>query len=247
MPSKKPKIGITLAEAEGISKYRWPMSRGFDYIKRDYYESVIKSGGIPVLLPNAKEKSDIKTLFESIDGLLITGGVDMHPRYFGQKPHKKLSRTTKARDKFEIEIIKMALRSDMPILGICRGHQVLNIALGGDLHQDLSCMKSKTLKHADPQQSGRVFHKVRINKDSTLYKIVKKEVIEVNSSHHQVVNRPGRYLKKVAFAPDGVVEGLEHPGKDFVLSVQWHPEGIYSRSHSKKIFDYFVKKAAKYM
>ena len=109
MPSKKPKIGITLSEAEGISKYRWPMSRGFDYIKREYYESILKSGGIPVLLPNVKEKAERKTLFGAIDGLLITGGIDMHPRYFGQRPHKKLSRTTKARDMFEIEIIKMAL------------------------------------------------------------------------------------------------------------------------------------------
>lgn len=247
MPSKKPKIGITLSEAEDISKYRWPMSRGFDYIKREYYESIIKSGGIPVLLPNVIEKSDMKTLFGAIDGLLITGGIDMHPRYFGQRPHKKLSRTTRARDMFEIEIIKMALRSDMPILGICRGHQVLNIVLGGDLHQDLSCMKGKTLKHSDPLQSGKIFHKVRLNKDSLIYKIVKKEVIKVNSSHHQAINRPGEDLNAVAFAPDGVVEGLEHPRKDFVLSVQWHPEGIFTRSHSKKIFEYFVKKAVKYM
>ncbi|MEE9554874.1 MAG: gamma-glutamyl-gamma-aminobutyrate hydrolase family protein, partial [candidate division Zixibacteria bacterium] len=113
-------------------------------------------------------------------------------------------------------------------------------------HQDLTCVEGKTLKHADPKQTAKIFHKARINKDSLLYKIINQEVIEVNSSHHQVVNRPGRNLKAVAFAPDGVVEGLEHQGKDFVMSVQWHPEGIYSRPHSKKLFDYFVKKAAKY-
>ncbi|MEE9554625.1 MAG: gamma-glutamyl-gamma-aminobutyrate hydrolase family protein, partial [candidate division Zixibacteria bacterium] len=132
MRSRKPKIGITLSEAESILKFRWPMSRGFDYVKRDYYESILKSGGIPVLLPNVEEKANIKALFDSIDGLLVTGGVDMHPRYFSQKPHKKLSRTTKARDNFEMEIIRKALRKNMPILGICRGHQILNIALGGD-------------------------------------------------------------------------------------------------------------------
>ena len=247
MHSKKPKIGITLSEAESVSKYRWPMSKGFDYIKKEYYEAILKSGGIPVLLPNVTEKRDIKTYFDSIDGLLVTGGVDIHPRYFGQIPHKKLSRTTEARDNMEIEIIKMAIRRDMPLLGICRGHQVLNVALGGDLYQDLSCVEGKTLKHADTNQTGKVFHKVRINKDSLLYKIINKDVIEVNSSHHQVVNSPGRGLNNSAFAPDGIVEGLEFPGKRFVLSVQWHPEGIYSRSHSKKLFDYYVKKASEYI
>jgi len=102
------------------------------------------------------------------------------------------------------------------------------------------------LKHADPSQSGKVFHEVRINKDSLLYDILRKELIEVNSSHHQTVCNVGRGLRASALAADGVVEGLELPGRLFVMSVQWHPEGIYRRDHSRKIFEYFIKKAAEY-
>lgn len=240
MLSKKPRIGITLSEAETSDSHRWPMIKAFDYIKQEYYEAVLKSGGLPVLLPNVGNKNQTELIFESIDALIITGGVDIHPAYFKQRPHKKLSRTTENRDRFEVELIKMAMRVDMPLLGICRGHQVLNVALGGDLYQDLSCLNRKTLKHADPSQSGRNFHKVRINKDSILYDIIGKEVIEVNSSHHQVVDKIGKRLRDTAFAPDGVIEGLEHIDRNFVLSVQWHPEGIYSRSHSRKLFDYFI-------
>jgi len=247
MRSKKPRIGITLSEAARSPKYRWPMSKSFDYIKKEYYEAIINSGGIPVLLPNVENKSDIGMFFGSIDGLLVTGGADMHPRYFGQAPHKKLSATTEARDRFEIEIIKMALQEDMPILGICRGHQVLNVALGGDLHQDLSCVGGRTLQHSDSRQTGKVFHDVRIDGDSILHEIIRKKIIGVNSSHHQVVNRPGRGLLAVAFAPDGMIEGLEHADLDFVVGIQWHPERIYSRFHSKRIFDYFVKKASENM
>jgi len=240
MLSKKPRIGITLSEAEKSAKFRWPMSKGFDYIKQEYYRAILESGGLPVLLPNVDSNKDIMTIYETIDGLLVTGGVDIHPRYFNQRPHPKLSRTTKARDTFETEIIKSCLKTK-PILGICRGHQVLNVVLGGNLHQDLSCLGRRTLKHADSGQTGKVFHKVKINKDSLLHNIIGKEVITVNSSHHQVVDKPGKGLKVVAFAPDDVVEALELPGENFVVSVQWHPEGTYRRDHSKRLFDYFVK------
>jgi len=247
MRFRKPKIGITLSEAEATNEVRWPVSKGFDYIKKEYYEAVLKSGGIPILLPNVQNRSDIKSFFGSINGLLLTGGVDVHPIYFNQEPHEKLSRTTVARDWFEIEIIRTAVKNDMPVLGICRGNQALNIALGGDLYQDLSCIKRNTLKHADPDQTGNVFHKVRIEKDSTLYDIVGKEVIEVNSSHHQVVDNPGKGLRPVAYASDSIIEGLEHTGRKFVISVQWHPEGIFSRAHSRKLFAGFVRAAAKNM
>lgn len=248
MPSKrKPLIGITLSEAERSMSYRWPVRKGFDYIKQEYYEAIIESGGTPLLLPNLKSSIEIDSVFDMIDGLLVTGGVDIHPRHFNQKPHQKLSRTTIARDKFEMEMIKLAHRKGKPLLGICRGHQVLNVALGGNLYQDLSTVPWKTLRHADPRQTGKVYHRVRIAEDSLLYEIVGQEFIEVNSSHHQVVNRLGKGLRPVACSSDGVIEALEGGDGKFVLGVQWHPEGIFRRSHSKRLFEYFIHISKRFM
>ncbi len=245
MRSKKPKIGITLSEAEDSDVKRWPMRRGFDYIKRQYYQAILESGGIPILLANVEQRSAIRLLVKSIDGLLVTGGPDLHPRHFDQKPHKKLSRTTEARDRFELEAIRIALRVNIPILGICRGHQVLNVAFGGTLHQDLSCIPSKKIAHADPQQTGKVFHRVKIEKGSRLHDIIGRAVIEVNSSHHQTIDKLGSGLRVNAFAPDGVIEGIEYPGHNLVVSVQWHPESIYGRMSGKKLFNAFVTETAR--
>ena len=246
MRSNKPKIGITLSEIKEFDKYRWPARRAFDYIKREYYNAIILAGGIPVLLANVESPSIAKTFIESIDGLLLTGGGDMHPRFYGQSPHERLLETTAARDNFEMKAIELTLKDEKPILGICRGHQVLNIAFGGNLYQDLSCIEQKTLTHADPAQTYKVFHNVKIGKGSKLYKIIGAEIIETNSSHHQVIDKTGSGIKAVAFASDGLIEGIEHSQYDFVIGVQWHPEGILKRQHSQRIFKAFVKKASEH-
>ncbi len=245
MRSKKPKIGITLSEAEDNNVKRWPMRRGFDYIKRQYYQAILKSGGIPILLANVEQRHAIKSFLDLIDGLLVTGGPDLHPRHFDQRPHKKLSRTTEARDRFELEAIRIALRVNIPILGICRGHQVLNVAFGGTLHQDLSCIPSRKIAHTDPHQTGKVFHRVKIEKGSRLHDIIGRTAIQINSSHHQAIDKLGEGLRANALAPDGIIEGIEYPGHNLVLSVQWHPESIYRRMSGKKLFNAFVTEAAR--
>jgi putative glutamine amidotransferase len=245
MLSEKPKIGITMSETRPAESYRWPARKSFDYIKREYYQAILLSGGIPILLANVESASALKALTDSIDGLLLTGGGDMHPRNFGQGPHANLSETTAARDDFELEAIRRAMKLGIPILGICRGHQVLNVALGGTLFQDLSCVGHKTLAHSDPNQTGKVFHKVRIEKGSKLHKAVGATLIESNSSHHQVVDRLGKGLKTVAFAPDGLNEGIEHTAYDFLIGVQWHPEAIFRRSHCRRLFRAFIDAATR--
>lgn len=244
MHSKKPIIGITLSEAEAVGAVRWPLRRGFDYLKRQYYQAVLKAGGIPVLLPNIGNDSAAEVLLDLVQGLLVTGGLDLHPKYFGQRPHKKLTRTTVARDRFELRAIELSLKKGIPVLGICRGLQVLNVSFGGTLYQDLSSVPHRTLRHADPKQTARVFHKVEITKGSRLYRIIGRSSIEVNSSHHQAIDTIGTGLRSVAFSEDGLIEGVEHSDSNFVIGVQWHPEMTQRRIHSRRLFRALVMEAA---
>lgn len=240
MHSNKPKIGITLSGTIQAPEYCWPSRHGFDYLKRSYHKAVVVSGGVPILLANTIDKSLIKEYVKYIDGLLISGGEDMDPKYFRQKPHKSISPSPPERDIFELNMIKYAMKRKIPIFGICRGLQVLNIALGGSLYQDLSCMPQKTLRHADPKETDKLFHKVKVEKGTLLHKIIGKQTIEVNSSHHQTISEIGGRLRVAAFSSDGVVEGLEFPGYGFLIAVQWHPEMILKRNHSKKLFEAFI-------
>jgi len=242
MPSNIPKIGITLSQRKQVKNRRWPMRKSFDYLKRDYHQAIISSGGFPILLPNVTDKTLIKENIKFIDGLLLTGGNDMNPKFFGQrKIYRKSIIDPIERDTFDLTITKLALNAGIPILAICRGHQVLNVALGGDIYQDLSLTKFKTLRHTDPGEAGKSFHDVKIDEDSLLFGIVKRTSINVNSSHHQVINRLGTGLRATAIASDGVIEAIELPDQVFTLGVQWHPESIFRRSHSRALFSAFVK------
>jgi putative glutamine amidotransferase len=221
---------------------RKPTWKPFDYLKREYHEAIQKSGGIPILLPNTYDPALAADLIDTIDGLLMTGGGDLHPSYYNQNPHPKLTESTPNRDSFEMALAKLALDSEMPIMAICRGHQVLNVILGGSLHQDLSCLPDNVLTHADPGQTARVFHDVAVSPGSLLHRIVGTDIIETNSSHHQVIDRLGEGLRFAAFArEDNIPEAIEHEAKRFVLGLQWHPEAIFDRDHSRKIFGAFVE------
>jgi putative glutamine amidotransferase len=241
MPFKKPLIGITLSAEAGSGKFRRPTRYAFDFSKRAYSNSIIDAGGIPILLPNLPTAAIINQYLDSVDGLMVTGGDDMHPKYFGQKPHSSIKLTVPDRDEFEIKIIRRALTRDIPILGICRGLQVINIATGGTIYQDLSCAPFETLRHSDPKEVGNVFHKVGIEKRTLLYKVIGKGRIEVKSSHHQIIEKIAKRLRATAFSPDGVVEGLESSEFRFLLAVQWHPENTPKRFHSKRLFRAFVR------
>lgn len=247
MRSDKPKIGITLSETGESAVYRWPARKRFDYVKHEYYEAILAVGGIPVLLANTNPPSALDDIIDELDGLLLTGGGDLHPQFYDQAPITELTDPTSARDNFEQALVHKISERHRPILGICRGHQVLNVALGGTLFQDLSCFPSKTQPHADPQQTGKIFHDVTIEPESRLFSIIGAEVIQTNSSHHQLVDRLGHGLKAVAYAPDGVIEAIEHTGQDYVIGVQWHPEGIADRDHSRKLFKSLVDSARQIM
>lgn len=234
-----------MSETAPSAIYRWPARKAFDYLKQEYHQAVAQAGGLPVLFANLTEPRLINAMLDSIDGLLMTGGGDLNPRYFGQPPHKSLTTLTEARDYLEMRLATLAMKRQTPILAICRGHQVLNVALGGTLYQDLTCLPRKTLAHHDPRQTGKISHRVEILKGSRLHSVVGSTSIITNSSHHQVIDKLGRGLTASAFAPDGIIEAIEHSANEFVIGVQWHPEGIIRRQHSRKLFAALVGAASR--
>lgn len=243
MRSKKPIIGITVSEMLEDRSRRKPTWKSFDYLKHEYHEAVRKSGGIPILLPNAGQSAVADDIIETLDGLLLTGGGDLHPSYYSQEPHPNLTETTGNRDSFEMALTRIALETDKPVMAICRGHQVLNVALGGTLYQDLSCLPNNdTIQHSDPEQTAKVFHDIIITPGSLLHRIIGADHIETNSSHHQMIDKPGAGLVIVALSStDNIPEAIEHTHKRFVLGLQWHPEAIFERDHSRKLFRALVE------
>ena len=245
MRSKRPLIGISLGQAREVANSRFPTSHEFDYLGKAYHYAVEKTGGLPLGLFNTYNEAIAADYLETIDGLIFTGGPDIDSSYFGQKPHPKSSRPAKIRDKFEIDLIKKALDMKIPVLCICRGHQLLNIALGGTLFQDLKLFPGPALSHSSPRFVVDTGHAVYIIQNSQLYSIVKKHRITCNSSHHQVIDELGEGLTATAWTSDGVVEAIELPDYPFLISVQWHPERIFQKAHARQLFEALVAAARK--
>ena len=233
---KKPIIGITLDNEEkgDYSKFPWYA------IRNNYLNAVELFGGIPFLLSHSQK--NINEIFNIIDGLIITGGnFDIDPNLYGEK--ESGSRVLKNnRTEFELKICKMALNSTKPILGVCGGAQLLNILCEGTLIQDIDNYKSNTLEHEQLNSRDETSHTVNILKDTKIYKIIKKEIIQVNSAHHQAINIVGKNIIKSGYATDGIVESIEHQSHKWCIGVQWHPEFLITEE-DKHLFNDFVTKA----
>ena len=236
MRSKKPVIGITLNEELAVANYRWPSSRTFDYLNKAYHFAIEKSGGLPIGLFNTMSKSTAGDYLDKVDGLVFTGGPDVEAKLYGQGRHHTSSQPTKVRDRFELDLIEQAMKRRLPIFCICRGHQMLNVALGGDLYQDLKLIGQETMRHKRISPVIDADHQVTINEGTLLYKLLKTKRITVNSSHHQTICNLGRGLKIAATSADGIIEAVELADYPFLLSVQWHPERIFQRAHAHKLF-----------
>lgn len=234
----KPVIGIT-------SSFNW--SQGMYVLGEAYVESIERAGGMPVILPPAKEVNSERTV-SMMDGVMLTGGIDIDPRIYGEQPMPKTGAVDPRRDYQEIQLAKKALEKRKPLLAICRGIQVLNVAAGGTLYQDVYTQVSNPIKHAwyvsgnyesPPDYPA---HTVKVKRDSRLFKMLGKEVLEVNSFHHQAVKKTGEGFRATAWAEDGVVEAIEYQGKEFIIGVQWHPERMIN-GEMLKIFQVFVDSA----
>ena len=186
---------------------------------------------------------DVEQLLGAVDGLVLTGGGDVDPQIYGENSLPSMGSIDPKRDHFELEITRRALEAGKPVLAICRGHQVLNVAAGGTLIQDTTSQVPEAIKH---RQSAPIYypsHTVRVKEGSRLHGIFGKGELGVNTSHHQAVKDLGEGLVATAWAPDGVIEAMELPGDVFVLGVQWHPERMID-GEMLKIFQAFIAAVA---
>lgn len=232
----KPIIGIT-TDLEKNEKHM---------LNNTYVNAVIHAGGLPILLPIGIEE-DVEQFAGLIDGLLLTGGGDLDPTIFGEEPHVLLGSVEPARDAVELNLFKEVLAINKPILGVCRGLQVINIALGGNMYQDIYAQKEgDLLQHSQKALRTHGSHFVQVEKDSLLESITKTNQIKVNSFHHQAVKDIPTPLRISGVASDGVIEAIESTAHRFVLGVQWHPEALAQKSDavSLQIFDAFIQKCA---
>jgi len=216
----------------------------------DYRQAVLHVGGEVRIVESS---TGVESSLAGVDGLLLTGGGDVEPSRYGEAPHPAIEDVEPARDEFEIALIEAARRRDLPILGICRGVQVMNIAAGGTLVQDIPSQVPGALNHCldVPQhQPYDLAHEVWIEKDSLLAKLLGERLVgsdtcEVNSRHHQAVKDVAPLYRVSATAPDGVIEAIEDPQARFCVGVEWHPENFWRTGEFRPLFEGFVEAAAK--
>lgn len=231
----KPIIGLT-------SQYEYAVGRNFNKLNYTYIDAIMKAGGVPIILPILTDEETVDRYIDMIDGLILTGGEDVSPLLFGEEPIKEVKNICYHRDEMEISIFNKAYEKGIPVLGICRGLQVFNVALGGTLYQDIHVQIPDALGHVSTYNIEGGYHSINLTKGTMLYDIFKEEKISVNSQHHQSVKDLGRNLKVNAKSLDGVIEGVESTTDKFILGLQFHPEAMINpHKEFLSIFNYFIK------
>jgi putative glutamine amidotransferase len=224
-----PIIGITATLKEDVDAVaERPLGR-FVRADLDYIEGVVGAGGAPVVLPAAGDERVAEAVVHGLDGLLLSGGSDLDPGYYGEEPVPELGVTLPERDTFEMAVVGLALRLGVPIFGICRGMQLMNVALGGTLYQDLpSQWEGDVLKHRQDTPKWQPTHEVRVTPGSYVAEVMGREVVKVNSYHHQGIRTLAEGLVVTGRTSDGVVEAVEAVdiSERWLLGVQWHAEAM---------------------
>lgn len=250
---KRPVIGITPGFIRDRNKRA---------LNQGYTNGVINTGGLAVMLPMCAEESVIDSLLETVSGILFSGGADIDARYFREENRKCGGEIIPERDSFELLLAEKALKRKMPVLGICRGLQLINTALGGTLHQDITASRlgfsedrqsnsgafpHETLKHWQEAPEWYPIHDVRITAGSRLHHIYGSETLGVNSFHHQAVKDTGSGLSVSARSSDGIIEAVEGTDGSFIVAVQWHPELMWQENRNHlKLFQALMEAAADY-
>lgn len=242
---QRPVIGIptqTLQAIDGIPDdlpLSWVMNHR-------YYVAVASVGGAPFMVPLLEDEGALRALYERMDGVFLAGGVDMDPPSYGEERREWCGRTDPARDRVELLLARWALADGKPVLGVCRGMQVINVATGGTLLQDCDQQLPGSIKHDYFPHAGfardHLAHEIEVAAESRLRAVLGAERVPVNSMHHQGICRLGEGLRVTATAPDGLAEALETADGRFVVGVQWHPEMLIdSDAGTRRLFEAFVE------
>jgi putative glutamine amidotransferase len=212
-----------------------------------YVQALVRAGAVPLLIPPIEDTDRLRRLYGVCDGLLLPGGEDVEPARYGEAPHPGLRETSAPLDEVELTLARWAVRDGVPLLGICRGIQVLNVAMGGTLYQDLGLRRRRAEKHDwfPGYPRDRLSHAVEVRAGTRLAEIVGEGVQQVNSLHHQAIKKLAPGLRVAARAPDGVVEAVEVEGYRFACAVQWHPEELAGQDRrAQRLFDALVEACA---
>ncbi len=235
-------IGITASKDYANEKVSLPCA---------YLDAVRGAGGVPwvvpLLPPGDVDEHVVAACLDHMDGLLLSGGVDVAPRHFNEEPQPGLESISPERDELELALAREALRRDMPVLAICRGMQVLNIAAGGDVYQDLAGQLDNVLQHQQKAPRWHAAHSISVAADTLLHEILRpgEGDVWVNTLHHQAIRTTAPGFVVAARAPDGVVEAMESSGHRFILAVQWHPELMYMhQKNMRRVFSALIEAAA---
>lgn len=239
MERKKPIIGLTSSfeHTETTERVFLPLS---------YFQSIRHFGGIPLLLPVYATQEELEYLLDQCDGVILTGGDDIDPSLYGEEKLNDTVEIAPERDSQEGKVIDLAMARNLPILGICRGIQMLNVHLGGSLYQDIPAQIPSEVAHRMEKPYHRASHECRLVPGTPMYALCGREVVGVNSHHHQAVKDPAPSLRVMGRAEDGIIEALYDPEKPFVWAVQWHPERIWDiEDGSAKLFEAFIEACRK--
>ena len=240
----RPIIGITCSRSVSGRWSDYSLGHFMEFAFDAYSQAVVSCGGAPLLVPISQDKNSLAAICGRIDGLILSGGPDVNPRLYKEEPRQGLMDVDEAQDRMELELTRLAVAADLPVFGICRGLQVLNVAMGGTLVQDIARQVPKACNHSPRADRGIATHKVRIQPSTRLQSILQRRSLWVNSKHHQAVNRPASGLTVSAIASDGIIEALEATDRNFVIAVQWHPEGLWQKDASaRKLFKALIAAA----
>lgn len=232
----------------GVTVFRTKTQSGLPAVSvvDAYIQALLQAGAAPLLIPLGAPDAALEAIFDRLDGLLFTGGGDVAPEVFGGQPHPRVGDVDPDRDRIEIYLVRQAMALKRPFLGICRGIQVLNVALGGTLYTDIADQHAGALRHDYYPDIPRDYlaHRVDVSKPSRLADILGQTQVEVNSLHHQALQQVAPGLTPTAYAPDGILEAVELADHPFGLGVQWHPEWLQAHAPMRALFRAFVQAAA---
>ena len=244
--ASRPIIGIptqTLEEIPDQLPRCWVMSQ-------QYVRVLVAAGAVPWIIPLLEsDPATLRTIYDRVDGVFLPGGVDLDPAAYAESSSDLIGRTDPARDEIELTLARWALEDRKPLLAVCRGIQVVNVAAGGTVHQDLAAQLPGAIKHDYFPVRGQysrdlLVHDVTVPEGSRLRELLGAPVVKVNSMHHQGIKQLADGLRPTAYAPDGLIEGLESPNGHFMVAVQWHPEALVERDpRMRRLFTAFLEAA----